>query len=100
MRTTVLDKICEDLLEKYKENKLNITFEAEYKTPAFNKFNSQRFGSSTTFESENQINKMRDCNSEEVGNELKMQWNQMMKEFEMSSSKKQIPDPRFLGSYN
>mmetsp|Transcript_5234 Transcript_5234/g.5998 ORF Transcript_5234/g.5998 Transcript_5234/m.5998 type:complete len:121 (+) Transcript_5234:1216-1578(+) len=100
LRTTVLDKICEDLLEKYKENKLNITFESQYKTPIFNKFTSDRFGSSTTFESENQVNYHRDSSREEVGNDLKMQWNQKMKEFDMNSTQKQTSNFRGLGGNN
>lgn len=62
--------------------------ETEYKTPAYTKLSSERFGSSTTFESETQ-NFETPMNREKVGNDLKLQWNQMMKEFEQSS-KKQI----------
>ncbi|CAI2364473.1 unnamed protein product [Moneuplotes crassus] len=86
LRTTVLDKICEDLLEKYKENKLNISFEPEYKTPAFNKFQSERFDSSTTLASEHP-NYGSKANREEVGKALKMKWTQNMKEFGLSCTK-------------
>ena len=62
----MLDKICEDLLEKYKENQINIAFETQYKTPEFNKFSKDRFGSSTTFESETQNFELK-MNREQVG---------------------------------
>ena len=82
----MLDKIWEDLLDKYKENKINISFEPEYKTPEFNKFSKDRFGSSTTFESETQ-NFQPKTNREQVGEDLKLQWSEMMKEFEQSTKK-------------
>lgn len=82
----MLDKIWEDLLEKYKENKINITFETEYKTPEFSKISKGRFVSSTTFESETQNFELK-SNREQVGEDLKLQWSQMMKEFEQSTKK-------------
>ena len=86
----MLDKICEDLLEKYKDNRLTFSFESECKTPLYNKPSGQRFGSSTTFESESH-NFEPQMNREKVGNDLKLQWSQMMKEFEQSS-KKQVTE--------
>lgn len=86
MRTTVLDKICEDLLDKYKENRLTFSYEPECKTPLYNKLSSEQFGSSTTFESETQ-NFEPKMNREKVGMDLKLQWRIMMKEFEQSTKK-------------
>lgn len=84
----MLDNICESLLEKYNENKLNFSFEPEYETPAFHKQSIERFSSSTTFESEAPNFEFK-THRERVGNDLKQQWTQMMKEFEQSA-KKQI----------
>lgn len=76
-------------MDKYKENKLNISFEPEYKTPAFNKFQSERYENSTTFESEVTPFGIK-ANREEVGRDLKMKWTQNMKEFDLSGSKSLI----------
>ncbi|CAI2362847.1 unnamed protein product [Moneuplotes crassus] len=85
LRTTLLDQICEGLLSKYKENKLNFTFEPEFKTPALNKFQNDRFGSCTTLQSEQQLGFQAD--REEVGRDLKLKWTQNMKEFDLSATK-------------
>lgn len=82
----MLDKICEDLLEKYKENRMTFNFDSEYKTPLYHKTSSERFSTSTTFESEAQSVEAK-WNREKVGNDLKLQWSQMMKEFEHSTKK-------------
>jgi hypothetical protein len=60
----------------------------DYQTPDYNKQKSDMMGSSVTLESDIQILEQK-VNRQKVGNDLKLQWTEMMKEFEQGS-KRQI----------
>ena len=60
---------------------------SDYKTPDVAKQKSEMMGSSTTLGSEMQNSEVKRNNTFKVGNDLKLQWNQMMKEFENSSKR-------------
>ena len=96
LRTTVLDQICEGFMEKFKKKCLN-GGETQLKTPSFQKSPFERFGSSTTFESETQCLEAPRMDREKIGEDLKLQWSQMMKEFEFDS-KKQMGVTSFFSS--
>lgn len=84
MRATVLHKICEDLLRKYKINNTEARQDLKYETPLYSKPAMDCFGSYTTNETETQ--KIDSCISrEKVGQDLKNQWCEMMKEFEQGN---------------
>jgi hypothetical protein len=86
-----LHKICEDLLRKYKVNHKEAKQDLKYETPLYSKPSIDCFGSYATNESETQ--KFDSClNREKVGQDLKNQWCEMMKEFEQGSK------THFLGS--
>jgi hypothetical protein len=83
-------------METFKE-KYHSDLEKQLKTPVYHKSSFERFGSSTTFESETQCFEAPRMNREKIGKDLKLQWSQMMKEFEFDS-KKQIVGTSFLTS--
>lgn len=89
MRAAVLDNLCKDLLAKYKDNRVIEKPDLEYKTPIYSKNSSHRFESSTTIESEAQIYEPK-MNREKIGEDLKLQWSQMMEEFEEGTKKQLI----------
>lgn len=59
------------------------------KTPLFQKPIIEPYTTSTTFESETQNFEASSMNREKIGNDLKLQWSQMMQEFD-KGAKKQI----------
>lgn len=83
-------------METFKE-KYHRGTEKQLKTPVFQKSSFERFGSSTTFESETQCFQPSRMNREKIGKDLKLQWSQMMKEFEFDS-KKQMAGTSFFSS--
>ena len=84
MRATVLHKICEDLLRKYKVNHKEVSHDLKYETPIYSKPSIDWFGSYATNETESQKFDTF-VSREKVGQDLKNQWWEMMKEFEQGN---------------
>lgn len=81
----MLHKICETLLGKHKVGHGGAKETQGYQTPAYSKQPATRFASCATLESEPHSEPK--LNREKVGRDLKLQWSEMMKEFELGAKK-------------